>query len=194
MLMENPAISAHMRDKLILAGISELNQYGLQAFSVRRIARQCDVSCAAPYKHFSNKQGFITAIIEYINRKWAERLLSLKEICKSGSRNQLVAISLEYIRFLVENSNFRSILMMKRSDIDPESNIPRSRVSEQTTDIISEYCREVNMSPEDRLRKTFAVRSFIYGAAFLFDNGELEYTPENMDMVKTCIEREFDIW
>lgn len=192
--MEKHTMTEHMRDKLILAGISELNQYGLQAFSVRRIARKCDVSCAAPYKHFSNKQGFITAIIEYINEKWAERLHSLTEIYRSGPREQLIAISLEYIRFLVENSNFRSIIMMKHTDIDPDSSLPRSRVSRQSTDIISEYCREVGMSPEDRLRKTFAVRSFIYGAAFLFDNGELEYNSKNMEMVKTCIEREFDIW
>jgi AcrR family transcriptional regulator len=193
--MKKRILTPNMSEKLILAGIEELNQYGLQAFSVRRIARRCGISCSAPYKHFSNKHGFISAIIEYINMRWLSRLESVKLHCGPGPRAQLVAISLEYIRFLVENSSFRSIIMMNYGAAGMrDSQYPvSSRLSSQILDIISEYCREVDMSDEDRFRKTFAVRSFIYGAAFLFDNGELEYTTENMNMVEKCIEREFDI-
>ena len=33
----------------------------------------------------------------------------------------------------------------------------------------------------------------IYGAALMFDNGELPYTQENVEMVSYCIDREFDV-
>ncbi|MPM73554.1 hypothetical protein SDC9_120536 [bioreactor metagenome] len=49
------------------------------------------------------------------------------------------------------------------------------------------------MPPEIKLRKTFIIRSILYGAALMFDNGELEYTEENMKMVAYSIEREFDL-
>lgn len=39
------------RETLILAGLEELNEYGVQHFSTRRVAKACGVSCAAPYKH-----------------------------------------------------------------------------------------------------------------------------------------------
>ena len=71
--------------------------------------------------------------------------------------------------------------------------VRKGEVSRQTYDLISKYCREVEMSDEDRTRKTFAVRSLIYGAALMLDNGELESTPENYDMIARSIDREFDL-
>ena len=45
---------SNTRDRLIQAGLEELNQYGVQHFSTRRVAKVCGVSCAAPYKHFKD--------------------------------------------------------------------------------------------------------------------------------------------
>ena len=42
------------REALILAGLEELNEYGIQHFSTRRVAKACGMSCAAPYKHFKD--------------------------------------------------------------------------------------------------------------------------------------------
>ena len=55
------------RQALILAGIDEINAHGVAAFSVRRVAQACHVSCAAPYKHFRDKREFIAAIIDHVN-------------------------------------------------------------------------------------------------------------------------------
>ena len=49
------------------------------------------------------------------------------------------------------------------------------------------------MPPDVRKRKTFIVRSIIYTAAMFFDNGELEYNEENMQMMHDMLEREFDL-
>lgn len=35
---------------LIEAGIAEIDRVGVSDFSVRRVARECGMSCAAPYK------------------------------------------------------------------------------------------------------------------------------------------------
>ena len=56
------------REALILAGLEELNEYGIQHFSTRRVAKACGMSCAAPYKHFKDSHEFIAEILGYINR------------------------------------------------------------------------------------------------------------------------------
>ena len=48
--------------------------------------------------------------------------------------------------------------------------------------------------PEDvRRHKVFVVRSLLYGAALMFDNRELLYTPENLENARRMIDREFDL-
>ncbi len=44
-----------------------------------------------------------------------------------------------------------------------------------------------------KIIKTFIVRSLLYGAALMFDNGELEYNEDNMAAVSEAINREFDL-
>jgi AcrR family transcriptional regulator len=191
--MEKQQSQSSLYNQLIVAGIEELNKYGLQSFSVRRIAAQCGVSCAAPYKHFTDKQSFVAAIIEYVNTRWYERQELILAKYPSDIRKQITQISLEYIRFLVENSYFRAIIMSKDDEFDKIYGNLRGKLSQLSADLVSKYCEMVNMPRDIRTRKTFVVRSLIYGAALMFDNGELPYTPENMESVAYSINREFDL-
>jgi AcrR family transcriptional regulator len=180
--------------RLIKAGIYELNRYGVQNFSVRRIAGRCGVSCAAPYKHFKDKHKFIAAIIEYINDIWAGRQREvLARVSVEPTRRKILAICEEYIRFLVENPYFRSILMMTNKDFDSEYVRLRGQLSRISRNLVDRYCDEVGMPEKKKLVKTFIVRSLLYGAALMFDNGELEYDGENMAAVIEAIDREFDL-
>lgn len=191
--MEKQQSQSSLYNQLIVAGIEELNKYGLQSFSVRRIAAKCGVSCAAPYKHFADKQSFVAAIIEYVNTRWYERQELILTKYPSDIRKQITQISLEYIRFLVENSYFRAIIMSKDDEFDMIYGNLRGKLSQLSADLVSKYCEKVNMPRDIRTRKTFVVRSLIYGAALMFDNGELPYTPENMESVAYSIDREFDL-
>ena len=67
--MEEELGSASVREQLITAGIEELNAHGVAGFSLRRVAAACNISCAAPYKHFKNKEELIGAIFSYIKRQ-----------------------------------------------------------------------------------------------------------------------------
>lgn len=183
----------NIREQLILAGIREINLYGLQNFSVRRIAAACGVSCAAPYKHFKDRHSFLAAMFEYINAQWGERQLEILQQYPSDTRQQLLQISLAYIRFLVENPHYRSIIMLKDEEFDSAYRNIRGRITSLSSSIIARYCAEVGMSEPVRRRKTYVVRSLIYGASLMFDNGELEYNEENMKLVAACIDREFDL-
>lgn len=182
-----------IREQLLLAGIDDINQNGIQNFSVRRVANACGVSCAAPYKHFEDKPAFLAAIVDYIDSLWKERKEKVLKKYPTGSRRQLAEVSLEYVRFLVENPHFRSIIMGKDDEFDLRRGRSRGQVSNLTQGLIQDYCRSTGMSEQTRRLKTYVVRSLIYGAALMFDNGELDYNDENMALVAYAIEREFDL-
>jgi len=184
-----PALT--VRERLIKAGIRELSLHGIQDFSVRRVASACGVSCAAPYKHFEDKNSFIAGIIEYVTILWESYIPDViakypNDLCK-----QLTEISVRYVDFLLENSHFRSIIMLKDPDFDQQYSNLRHRLSNTSQSLVHKYCRSVNMPPDVMAYKLYIVRSLIYGAALMFDNGEMEYNEENMEFVRRAIAREF---
>ena len=181
----------NLQEELILAGIEELNSSGFHNFSVRRIASKCGVSCAAPYKHFKDKNEFIAAIIKYINFIWAKRQLAIVKKYNGDMKTQLVEISKDYIRFLVENPHFRSVLMMKDSEFDAEFNNIKAQMSRRVLKIISRFCKESGMPDNIAQRKFYIIRSLIYGASLMFDNGEIEYSEDNLCIFSDAILREF---
>lgn len=191
--MAEGIVHKNVREQLLIAAIQEINQYGIQGFSVRRIANMCGVSCAAPYKHFKDRNSFVAAIIEYINGQWADRQRKVLFDYPENKRKQLVAVSLEYVRFLLENPHFRSIIMLKDEDFDNKYQNMRSQLSEVSLKLINRYCEEANIPSDVAKRKIYIIRSLIYGAALMFDNGELEYNKENIKLVEFSIDREFDL-
>ena len=130
---------SNVREQLILAGIQEINQYGLQGFSVRRIAAKCGVSCAAPYKHFEDRQSYFAAIIEYINKLWYDRQKAILSNTSDNTRKLLVEISLDYVRFLVENPHFRSIIMLKDEEFDSVYQKMRGQISDLSRRLINKH-------------------------------------------------------
>ncbi|MDD6188366.1 MAG: TetR/AcrR family transcriptional regulator [Clostridiales bacterium] len=179
-----------LREQLIEAGMDELNEYGYQNFSVRRIAAKCSVSCAAPYKHFKDKHSFVAAILEHINTIWTARQETIVKKHAGDGRRQIVEVCMEYIRFLVEVPYFRSAIMLKDEDFDEEFNRPRGRLSALSRALIDRYCEDNDIPDDIRRAKVYIIRSLIYGAALMFDNGEFEYCDENMEIVRSTIERE----
>ena len=186
-------IPSKTKVELILAGIREIRVHGIQNFSVRRIAADCGVSCSAPYKHFKNKNDYILAILHYINEQWHQVERQVLEESPPSIRDQLVRICLAYIRFLQENPHYRAILMQRDENLNVAQIREKSGISACSHRLVLRYCRQVEMSDQDRMRKTFVVRSAIYGAAIMMDSGELDCTEETYDMIRGVIEREFDL-
>ena len=128
--------------------------------------------------------------------KFANEIDSLRQVIDAHPgdlRSQIVEISKAYIRFLMENPNFRSVIMLRDDSLDTEYARLRGEMTQRTREVIDLYCSAVEMDEKTRRRKTYVVRSLIYGAALLFDNCQLEYNEENMASVEYAINREFDL-
>ena len=188
--MTNERNELPVRERLILAGIREIENSGVQNFSMRRVASECGVSCTAPYKHFADKHAFLTAIIEYVYERWDEQRDRIAAQCGGSTREKLTKISIGFIRFLNENPHFRSIIMLRDRNSDQPMML---RLTSGSRELVQRFCEEVGMPPEVQHRKLFLVRSLIYGAALMMDSGELSNDEADLQMVESLISREFEI-
>ena len=80
--MEEAYVEKSVRTRLILAGITELEEHGLGDFSLRRAALAAQVSCAAPYRHFKDKDEYIREIITHV------ATLSARQAVPSGQSSE----------------------------------------------------------------------------------------------------------
>ena len=182
-----------LREALILAGIHEINANGVASFSIRRVADACGVSCAAPYRHFESKRDFIAAIIDYVNDQWAERQEEIIAEVGDSLREQIIAICVGYVRFLMDTPTYRNILMLKDEEFDNLYHKKRTQFGSLTQTLNAQLYKASGFAPEVWERKLMMVRSLIFGVLVLFDAGEFEYNEKTMEYLRYTINREFDI-
>lgn len=187
-----PRVSG-LREALILAGIHEVNANGIAAFSIRRVAESCGVSCAAPYRHFESKRDFIAAIIDYVNDQWAERQEQILAEAGDGLREQIIAICIGYVRFLMDVPTYRNILMLKDEEFDNLYHKKRTQFGSLSQTLNAQLLQASGYSQEVWERKLMTVRALIFGVLVLFDAGEFEYNDQNMEYLRYTINREFEI-
>ena len=158
-----------LRDRLIVAGLNEIEQHGISGFSLRRVSAACGTSCAAPYKHFKNKDELIFEIIRYVNRQW--ELLRDQVIAVAGDdlMEQIVEVCIAYTRFWIANPNYHFALNdTQEGELTETKHAPRS-----ISHLIHRYCTENGNSAELTERKIYAIKAMIYGMTSMLDQGEL---------------------
>ena len=188
-----PGKIPNLREDLILAGIQEINTHGIAGFSIRRVAEQCHVSCAAPYRHFKDKNDLIGAIIDYVNEQWAQRQDEVLAKCGPTSREQMIEICMNYIRFLMEKPFYRAVLMLKDDGFDNLYHKKRTQFGSLSQTLEQRIFQASGMTEDAWRRKHLIFRSIIFGAVFLFDAGEFEYCEENLQHIRYTLDREFDV-
>lgn len=183
-----------IRERLTLTALAEVEAFGFEGFSTRRVANACGVSCAAPYKHFKNKSELLAEVISHINDRWLERQeKTIARFADAPLRRQLVELSLEYVRFMVENPRFLAVWTAK-GKTDGVDYLPiKAKTSELSKALLAQYCEEFGVPEETARAKMYVVRSLIYGAALMFCNGDLEYDEDALQFVADFVDREFDL-
>lgn len=182
------------KEKFLKAAVSELEEHGVSDFSIRRVAKKCGVSCAAPYKHFEGKSELLLESIKYIRKRWDRIQTDTLESHKDEPlKKQLIAVCMAYITFLCTYTDYQTVIYMNDKVFPPEMLEEKSRLTEISQKMIREYCDAVNMSEETRIRKEYVVRSLICGAAIMINSGVLPFESGTLDMIRQNIEREFEL-
>jgi AcrR family transcriptional regulator len=92
-----------LRRSLIQAGLQVLAEQGVDALTLREVARRAKVSQAAPYHHFAGKADLVTAIAQHGFEDFAGTLRAGADEVDGGALQRLTGMGLAYVRFAVAN-------------------------------------------------------------------------------------------
>ena len=158
--MESEFIEGSVRTRLIIAGINEIEERGVKDFSLRRVALSAEVSCAAPYRHFKDKNELISEIIKYISSKWELLCREINIVFQNDLRRRIIELAVSNLRFWIANPNYRSVLMtVSPSGLDVLSMFDSSLMC-----ALEELCEREGY---DFASKKFTVRALLYGSLML---------------------------
>ncbi len=164
--MEAEYIEQSVRTRLILAGISELEEHGIADFSLRRAALSAQVSCAAPYRHFKDKDEFINEIVKYVNSKWELLVKEIRKVFSDKPRELVIEMCMTAIRFRVANKNFRTVFMLS-SHANASLLLNREIV-----DAVVRYADYRGLSERERELKIFTAEALISGSLVLSEGND----------------------
>ena len=179
------------RERFIRAAVSELEEHGAADFSIRRVSRRCGVSCAAPYKHFADRDALILEVIRFINHKWEGiRDDTVKAYEKESLEEQILAVCVSYITFLCTYPEYQTILLMNDRMFPIETQSEKGKLSGAIEELIRGYCHTVNMAKEERERKKFLICSLLCGAAAMINAGAVPFDSRTIEQIRSEIRRE----
>lgn len=149
--MEDMDKAGVLKEKLLIAGIEEIAAHGAAALSLRKVAAACGASCAAPYRHFKNKDDFLHEIILYIDEKWAHLA---RQIAASFAdpRERICQLCLANVKFRLSNPLYECC-------------------SSSFIDAVKSALAEARLRDEEE--KLFAVCTLTRGASALIEEGKL---------------------
>ena len=159
--MEDQFIEESVKARLILSGIKELEDHGLTDFSLRRAAVSAQVSCAAPYRHFKDKDEYINEIIKYVNSRWELLSCEIERVHASDKARLAYEMSISALRFRIANKNFRSVFNLAATAGYGEL-LDRSLIG-----AIRSYCTDKGITGDEAELKVYTVRAFIAGSLML---------------------------
>ena len=115
--MEKTKKSYHhgnLREELIEKGIEVINEEGEEKLSLRKVAKMCGVSNAAPYTYFKKKSDLLYAMSDYI---WGILAIELDRTRKKYEKqeNLLVKLGKTYVMFFCENHRYYHFMISRKN-------------------------------------------------------------------------------
>ncbi len=106
-----------LRRVLLAAAEEELSEKGVEAFSLRGVAKRAGVSHGAPAHHFDDARGLLTALAAVGYQRFIEAQQLRQQDAATDAESQLAASGLGYIDFATANpALFRLMFSSERPD------------------------------------------------------------------------------
>src|SRR6201992_4354102 len=87
-MAERPYHHGNLRTELLAAAARPVRERGLGALSLRELAREAEVSHAAPRRHFADRQALLDALAEAGFERLADEVSAAGEAAGGGHRGR----------------------------------------------------------------------------------------------------------
>ncbi len=103
-----------LRQSLLDAGLVILSKQGIQALTLREVARRAGVSHAAPYRHFADQNALIASIAEQGFRRFTQMMKEAAEASGDDPVARLRAVGRSYVRFAMRHRDEFRVMFSPR--------------------------------------------------------------------------------
>jgi AcrR family transcriptional regulator len=171
-----PRASHHgdLKAALVNAGDENLRSEGLEALTLRAVARRAGVTQSAPYRHFQDRRALLAAVAERGFQRLQEAMLTAMR--GGDGRTGLKGIALAYVRFALDNGpEYR---LMFGAELAVTDDLPSLRetsrsVLEFVAQGISQLQKQGLVGPGDPMMLAVSTWSTLHGLAMLTLDGQV---------------------
>ena len=183
-----------LKSELIREGLKILDADGYDGFTLRKVAKACNVSQTAPYRHYKNKDELIAAITLYAMEAFDKRLKDAVTLHPDDPAGQLQELGLAYISFFTDNPEYLRLLFLsgiqqriREAGIAPDGckntglHLHQDHPFSTLTEAVDRY---KNARPDLKMNRDELMLScwgLVHGISSLIAAGEL---PAGPDMLK----------
>lgn len=163
--MSESEISA-FRDKLCQTAEHLFIEFGVDGFTMRRLASALGVSAMTPYRYFRNKSELLTAVRIQAFQKLAGALCNASQNTQAGNKPKTDTLCLTYIDFALGHSDQYQLMFSREAETAPVPDALKSTY-QKCLDIIGQALKEdltPASSPFPTQSVAFAYWSMLHGA------------------------------
>lgn len=184
-----------LKRELISKGVQLLAREGYEGFSMRKLAALCNVSHAAPYKHFKGKEEIIQEIARQIANEFGDALADAVSMHPADPRLQFIDMCASYVKFLTESPDYFRFVFMTAHGRPIEVSLKEIRTGERQPVAIALTCAESYFKPlrgEGWVKDFLCVWSMLQGLTLMHVSETIRYDGEYQALVRTMVENYAD--
>jgi len=160
-----------LRRALVIAGLELLEEEGVDALTIRALARRLGVSHAAPGHHFPDKVALLAGVAAEGYRRFGGALQAAADRAPAPAA-RMRAIGLAYVRFALDHpATFR--VMFGRELADCAAQPPELQEASAAAYAILQRTSEAVAGAPGAELQAFAGWALVHGAAVLYLDGAL---------------------
>jgi AcrR family transcriptional regulator len=178
-----PYHHGNLRQALLDGARVLVAEEGLEALTLRAVARRIGVSTAAPYHHFQSRAEVIQALARE-NLEFLDAASRQAIEAHDDTPTQLRELGMMYIMYAVQHpADFR---LMFRPELSPPPT-PQNLETAPVFRVLLDVLRRGDVHPERLEVTALAVWSLVHGLATLLVDGPLQAQNTDLETVRTLV-------
>jgi len=179
---DRPYHHGHLRATLLAEAERVLRDDGIDALSLRELARQAGVSHAAPRRHFPDRQALLDALAEAGFTRLADEVHSAIGEAGGDYQARLRAAAAAFVRFATRDGALMELMFAAKNAADSAgTREAAARLFGVIGDLIGEGQQAGALPPGDPYRLQLLFGATLQGIAVLVSSGRIQ--PGQADML-----------
>lgn len=177
-MTDRPYHHGSLRTTLLDEAERTLREHGLEALSLRDLARQAGVSHAAPRRHFADRQALLDALAEAGFVRLDDEMRKTIDGAGPDYEARLQAVAAGYVRFATRDAALLELMFGAKNakDVEPPDTLRAAaeRVFAAFGDLIGTGQRAGVLPPGDPERLRLLLLATLQGIAALVTSGRVQ--------------------